>query len=66
VECPETVARLIDELIAGSAAFSHRTHYRRAGQPPLAPCTRAPRRVSHRPATPAKLARIAVPWKKAG
>jgi pimeloyl-ACP methyl ester carboxylesterase len=66
VECPETVARLIDELIAGSAAFSHRTHYRRTRQPPLAPCTRAPRRVSHLPATPAKLARIAAPWKKAG
>lgn len=63
VECPDTVARLIDELIAGSAAFPHRTHYRRTGQPPLAPCTRRARRVSHRPATSA---RIAVLWKKAG
>ena len=66
VECPETVASLIDELIAGSAAPSHRTHYRRTGQPPLAPCTPATHRVRHLPSTPAKRSRIAVPWKKAG
>jgi pimeloyl-ACP methyl ester carboxylesterase len=65
VECPETVASLIDELIAGSAAPSHRTHYRRTGQPPLAPGTRATHRVRHLPSTPAKRPRIAVPWKKA-
>ena len=65
VECPETVASLIDELIAGSAAPAHRTHYRRTGQPPLVPCTGAAPRVRRLQSTPTKRPRIAVPWKKA-